>query len=84
MGAEKKIFYAKKTGGTDAPLDANKGPAGTGAVAWLQMKPKVPYVSETVGIGEVYRVETAGGVAPACTEAGTLTVQYAAEYWFFA
>ncbi|RDL37565.1 uncharacterized protein BP5553_04998 [Venustampulla echinocandica] len=84
LGPEGKIFYAAKTGGAKAPANADKGPLGTGAVDWLQMKPKVPYSSETVGIGEVYRVETAGGVAPPCTEAGPISVQYAAEYWFFA
>jgi hypothetical protein len=31
-----KIFYGAKTGDIKAPASADKGPAGTGAVDWLQ------------------------------------------------
>ncbi|KAH6674196.1 hypothetical protein B0J14DRAFT_562329 [Halenospora varia] len=77
-----KILYAAKVMGVKAPADASKGPAGTGAVDWLQLKAKATYPS--VGLGEVYRVETAGGVATPCQAAGVISVPYAAEYWFYA
>ncbi|TVY73310.1 hypothetical protein LSUE1_G006973 [Lachnellula suecica] len=77
-----KILYGKKSGDVLAPAGANAGPAGTGAVDWLQLVAKpAPYVSN--GVSLVYRVETAGGMPPACTKAETLIVQYAAEYWFY-
>jgi hypothetical protein len=76
------IFYGMKTADIEAPATANKGPAGTGAVDWLQLTAKVGY--ESVGCSLVYRVVTAGGAAPInCTIEGVLTVQYAAEYWFY-
>jgi hypothetical protein len=46
-----------------------------------RLSAKAGYTS--VGETMVYRVVTAGGVAPACTAAGLVTVEYAAEYWFF-
>ena len=77
-----KILYGMKTADIKAPATANKGPAGTGAVDWLQLTSKPGYVS--VGLSLVYRVVTAGGAAPInCTTEGVLTVQYAAEYWFY-
>jgi hypothetical protein len=81
-----KILYAKKNEAVNAPADADKGPSGTGAVQWLQLGDKTGYLYGTsVGLGEVYRVETAGGNSPLCTAAsGVLTVEYAAEYWFYA
>lgn len=76
-----KILYGAKTGDVKAPSTANKGPAGTGAVDWLQLTRKASYTS--VGEQVVYRVETAGGVGPVCTDTKPFSVQYAAEYWFF-
>lgn len=80
-----KILYAAKTGDIKAPATANKGPAGTGAVDWLKLDAKATYTS--VGLKEVYRVETAGGSAPSnCTgvaAGAVVSVQYAAEYWFY-
>lgn len=74
-----KILYGAKTGDVKAPSTANKGPAGTGAVDWLQLTKKATYTS--VGEQVVYRVETAGGSAPTnCTSTDLITVQYAAEY----
>ncbi len=76
-----KILFGAKTGDIKAPTTANKGPAGTGAVDWLQLTSKTGYKS--VGLQTVYRVVTAGGVAPACTAASVgvvTTVHYAAEY----
>jgi hypothetical protein len=54
-----KIGYVGKIASINAPASANKGPAGTGAVPWLQLNKKTGYTS--VGISQVYRVETAGG-----------------------
>jgi hypothetical protein len=77
-----KILYGMKTADIEAPATANKGPAGTGAVDWLQLTSKAGYKS--VGCSLVYRVVTAGGAAPVnCTVEGVLTIQYAAEYWFY-
>jgi hypothetical protein len=80
-----KILYAGKTADIKAPLTASKGPAGTGAVDWLQLKAKSTYTS--VELSVAYRVETAGGVAFSCNTSTSPTavqsVQYAAEYWFY-
>jgi hypothetical protein len=77
-----KILYGKKTADILAPADASKGPAGTGAVDWLQLVAKPGFPS--VGLQTVYRVVTAGGDPPAaCPREGVVSVQYAAEYWFF-
>jgi len=78
-----KSIQAKKNVGIAAPATATKGPIGTGAVDWLQLISKpAPYIS--VGLSTVYRVETAGGMqTPTCATVGTLSVQYAAEYWFY-
>jgi hypothetical protein len=82
LSAVNKILFGAKTGDVKAPSTASKGPLGTGAVDWLQLNAKpAPYVS--AGVSQAYRVVTAGGNAPPCTAAGTLTVQYAAEYWFY-
>ncbi|KAJ8066983.1 hypothetical protein OCU04_004362 [Sclerotinia nivalis] len=77
-----KILYSAKTGDVTAPINASPGPADTGAVDWLSLSAKVNYAS--VGLTEVFRVETAGGnsINP-CTKAGVQSVQYAAQYWFY-
>jgi len=79
------VLFAAKTGTVNAPADAPLGPDGTGAVAWLQLEAKTAVVAEmSVGLKEVYRVETAGGNPEAlCSSAEVMTVDYAAEYWFF-
>lgn len=76
----KKSLFAAKVANVSAPADASKGPGGQGAVDWLYLTSKPAYTS--VGLGAVYRVVTAGGKA-VCTEAGSQSVQYAAEYWFY-
>jgi hypothetical protein len=79
----REILFAKKVADIKAPASANKGLGGYGAVDWLALGDK----SESVGLRQVYRVVTAGGSAPAtCTEGGAntiISVQYAAEYWFY-
>ncbi|KAI0115506.1 hypothetical protein GGR51DRAFT_503256 [Nemania sp. FL0031] len=72
-----------KLNATNAPADAPKGRGGEGAVPWLRLSANP---GATGNLQQVYRVETAGGSAPA-TCAGMpaqFEVQYAAEYWFFA
>jgi hypothetical protein len=76
-------IYAAKTDDVKPPPDASTGPAGTAAVDWLQLTAKVGYVLPSVGLGQVYRVVTAGGSATTCQSAGIISVPYAAEYWFY-
>ncbi|KAI0415348.1 hypothetical protein F5X98DRAFT_216865 [Xylaria grammica] len=72
-----------KLNATNAPSDAPKGRQGEAAVPWLFLGANP---DATGGIHDVYRVETAGGSAPAtCAgQPASFQVQYAAEYWFFA
>jgi len=83
LTAVSKQIEAAKISAIAPPAAAPTGPAGTGAVTWLQLTAKpAPYVS--VGLSEVYRVETAGGNAtPTCSTVGTQSVQYSAQYWFY-
>ncbi|KAF2845962.1 hypothetical protein T440DRAFT_482986 [Plenodomus tracheiphilus IPT5] len=63
-----------------APEGAALGANGLGSVAWIKL-------SAVEGdYKEVYRVHTAGGVAPKnCSGlAGSFTVEYSAQYWFYA
>lgn len=76
-----KILYGAKIADIKAPVTANKGPAGTGAADWLELIAKEGYNSK--GLSLVYRVVTAGGEPLNCTVGGTMTVDYAAEYWFY-
>lgn len=73
-----------KNNTSSAPAGAvvGQGGVGVGAVPWLKL---VTRIGATEGLSEVYRVNTAGGMAP-MTCAGmpaAFEVQYAAEYWFF-
>ncbi|KAI0377459.1 hypothetical protein F5Y04DRAFT_178497 [Hypomontagnella monticulosa] len=67
---------------TDAPADAPKGKNGDKAVAWLRLKTRT---GSTGNLQEVYRIETAGGSAPATCKGmpAAFEVQYAAQYWFW-
>jgi hypothetical protein len=77
-----KIGFVGKAASVNAPALAHKGPAGTGAVPWLQLNKKIGYTS--VGISQIYRVETAGGNPElTCTVAGVMSIPYGAEYWFY-
>ncbi|EEH15867.1 hypothetical protein PABG_05954 [Paracoccidioides brasiliensis Pb03] len=76
----------EKIAAVDAPKGAMKGIPGqmNGAVQWLLLTA----VKESTGKAKsVYRVNTAGGKAPATcegVEAGkVLEMQYATEYWFY-
>ena len=79
------LLKAKKIANIAAPPTACKGAngKGNGAVDWLALSE----VSGSINLKEVYRVETAGGKAPASCGGGAahhIEVQYAAQYWFFA
>ncbi|KAI8627709.1 hypothetical protein F5Y19DRAFT_440949 [Xylariaceae sp. FL1651] len=72
-----------KLNGTAAPADAPRGRQGEAAVPWLRLG---AHPDATGNIQEVYRVQTAGGSAPATCKGmpASFEVQYAAEYWVFA
>ncbi|CAI6336491.1 unnamed protein product [Periconia digitata] len=71
---------AKGFANSTAPATADKGKNGLGSVAWLKL------LGTAGDWKEVYRVDTAGGVAPkTCANIeGTFEVEYAAVYWFYA
>ncbi|KAI1133846.1 hypothetical protein F5Y05DRAFT_276926 [Hypoxylon sp. FL0543] len=72
----------EKDNQTAAPDNAPKGQQGEKAVPWLRLKTRV---GSTGDLQEVYRVETAGGSAPASCHGmpAAFEVQYAAQYWFW-
>jgi hypothetical protein len=67
-----------KNNTSPAPADAPKGQQGEAAVAWLKLLTRV---GATGDLQEVYRVETAGGSAPATCKgmAAAFEVQYSAQ-----
>lgn len=78
LSSVNKILYGAKTADIKAPSTANAGPAGTGAVDWLQLQKKANYAS--VDMSMVYRLVTAGGQPTACNSTDVISVQYCAEY----
>lgn len=79
--AARERLACSKLGSAKAPADADAGPEGTGAVDWLYLGAK----AGSVGLGAVYRVNTAGGGPQECDSAGqTFSVTYASQYWFYA
>lgn len=66
-----------------APAESNRGLEGTGAVDWLALERKAE--AGSVGLSQVFRVETAGGNPPAdCAGiSGGISVPYAAAYHFY-
>lgn len=77
-------LVAKKLASVAAPADACAGPNNAGAVDWLQLGDNGAGLCYG-GVSSVYRVETAGGKAPATCAGknGVFTVPYAAQYWFY-
>ncbi|OOF99505.1 hypothetical protein ASPCADRAFT_126415 [Aspergillus carbonarius ITEM 5010] len=78
-------FFDLRLGGNDDWVAAKKvasvgSPAASMDVPWLKL-----VGVEGMGISEVYRVYTAGGMNPATCEGmkGEFSVDYAAEYWFY-
>ncbi|KAK8207898.1 hypothetical protein M8818_004151 [Zalaria obscura] len=71
------LLSAKKVADVVAPT--NSAP---NSVDWLFLTDDGRGVSKH--LNAVYRVETAGGKPPGvCSSVGTVTEQYAAEYWFY-
>jgi hypothetical protein len=70
-----------KLNSTSAPADAAKGLGGEAAVPWLKLATRD---GATGDLKEVYRVQTAGGSAPATCAgmAADFQVQYSAQYVF--
>ncbi len=50
-------------------------------IDFCRLTKKANYTS--IGESVVYRVVTAGGNPLNCTATGVMSVQYAAEYWFY-
>lgn len=71
---------APEGGKTPAPAAATKGTNGLGSVPWLKL------LATEGDYKEVYRIHTAGGVAPSTCEGvnGEFMVEYSAQYWFYA
>ncbi|KAI9849803.1 MAG: hypothetical protein M1837_000015 [Sclerophora amabilis] len=75
------LLRGKKLATIPAPANAGLGQKGEPAVDWL----KLGDAGGSVGVTEVYRVETAGGTAPKTCEglSQEIQVQYTAQYWFY-
>jgi hypothetical protein len=76
----------KKNANVPAPDGAFDGMKDEGAVDWLQLVDNVPgYTSPNLKGGEVYRVVTAGGKAPATCKGVSAGIQvpYAAFYFVY-
>ncbi|MCJ1369224.1 hypothetical protein MMC20_000434 [Loxospora ochrophaea] len=82
------ITFASKNASVPAPAGSVVGQnnSGNGAVPWLKLESQGPAAGTVGPVQEIYRVNTAGGQPPAtCAgQPATLTVQYSAEYWFYA
>ncbi|KAH7082529.1 hypothetical protein BKA63DRAFT_395547, partial [Paraphoma chrysanthemicola] len=72
-----------KLNDTAAPASACPGLQGEGTVKWLYLK-DTKGLSQG-GIDTVYRLETAGGMAPATCKGkpASFEVKYTAQYWIF-
>jgi hypothetical protein len=68
----------------NAPAESNTRLEGTGAVQWLALEAKQG-ANGTVGLSQVFRVDTAGGNPPATCAGieGVVSVPYAAAYHFY-
>lgn len=77
--ADYGYVMGKSVANSTAPADSVKGTNGLGSVAWLKLQ------GVEGDYKEVYRVGTAGGVAPKTCEGqkSFFVVEYAAEYWFW-
>ncbi|KAJ3495204.1 hypothetical protein NLG97_g3559 [Lecanicillium saksenae] len=81
LGSEGQLPCAKNAS-LNAPSTAAVGQQGDAAVAWLRL---LATKDATNGLGEVFRVSTAGGSPPeTCKDlSGPFQVEYSAEYWFW-
>jgi hypothetical protein len=78
-----EVLFSKKLADIKAPANANAGIEGTGAVDWLALTA----IGGSVGLKQVFRVDTAGGNPPAsCAgyrEGQVISVPYSAGYHFY-
>ena len=78
-------MFSKKLADIKAPANASVGLQGTGAVDWLALTEVVGMGS--VGLKEVFRVDTAGGNPPeSCATSAVgvvISMPYSAVYQFF-
>ena len=74
-------IFSKVVKKIKAPAEADRGIHGTGAVEWLALGGK----NGSVGLSEVFRVQTAGGNPPASCAGveAVISVPYAAAYHFY-
>ncbi|KAM3516003.1 hypothetical protein MY11210_000285 [Beauveria gryllotalpidicola] len=81
LGDEGQIPCTKNAS-VNAPSTDTIGRKGEPAVPWLRL---LATKDATKGLGEVFRVSTAGGSPPAtCKDLkGDFQVEYSAEYWFW-
>ncbi|KAH9826795.1 malate dehydrogenase like protein [Teratosphaeria destructans] len=77
------VLFATVKDKVDAPSYAYAGSNDEGAVKWLYLEEDDTGRS-TSDASYVYRVDTAGGTAPTCTEEGNVEIPYSAQYWFYA
>jgi len=79
------VAVCAKQANSTAPATADKGVngVGNGAVAWLYL---TTTTATTGNIKSVYRLNTAGGSPPKTCSGmpASFSVDYAAEYWFYA
>ena len=77
------LAMVAKNGTMDAPKTACQGTKGEGAVPWLYLIDDAKLSQG--GVNTVYRLETAGGKAPAKCQGQkkTFEVPYAAQYWVY-
>ncbi|RMZ68654.1 malate dehydrogenase [Pyrenophora seminiperda CCB06] len=82
-GADYGRIEAKVDVKSAAPTTASKGTNTLGSVPWLKLSATT---DGSWAYKEVYRVHTAGGVAPDNCQGiqGSFTVEYSAQYWFYA
>lgn len=80
---DKLLASVAKKGEAKVPATADKGVLGTGAVLWLKLDDNAAGIGR--GVQVVYRVITAGGVAPSCSviNGPKGNVPYTAFYWFY-
>ena len=78
-----EVLFSNKLADIKAPANASTGIEGTDAVDWLALTA----IGGSVGLQEVFRVDTAGGNPPASCEgyvAGdVVSVPYSAGYHFY-
>jgi len=77
------VAQVGKVNDTAAPASACPGLTGEGAVRWLFLKDTKGL--SVGGVDTVYRVETAGGAAPATCKGmkPSFEVKYATQYWVY-